>query len=161
MNSYLLSQKLALQSTLHIKQAEAEQKRVLSTQQQQTDAEIGQIQAEAKVKRAKLEAESLQISTDADVYSQRERAKVLENSPQAMLMSFLREFSQALTNGHFSSALPLTDLSNMMSNFMSQISQMINKKPVVIEGGSASPAFFQIPRAAESSNDQLELQVKQ
>lgn len=154
------AQKLALQSNLHIKQAEAEQNRMLATQQQETDAQIGQIQAAAKVNRAKLDAEALQITTDAEVYNQKEKAKVLENSPQAMLMSFIQEFSRALTNGNFSSALPLTDLSNIMAHFMSQISQLFNKEPAIGESSTRSPTFFDSQRPADTSKGVLELAIK-
>lgn len=123
------AQKLALNANLDIKQAEAEQQRLLAQKQQETEAEIRKIKAEATLNIAKLDAAALHISTDADVYNQTEKAKVLEKSPQAMLISFLEQFCKALTNGHFSSALPLTDLSNLMSNFMAQIGTIVGKQP--------------------------------
>ncbi len=153
------AQRLALKANLEIKQAEAEQKRLLSTQQQTTDSEIAQIKAEAALKTAKIQADALHITTDAEVYNQREKAKVLESSPQAMLMNFLAEFAKALANGNFSSALPLSDLSNLMANFMNQISQVVSKKPAVIEGSSNSPAFFKVAPESEVSKDTLVLEA--
>jgi regulator of protease activity HflC (stomatin/prohibitin superfamily) len=137
------AQKLSLQANLDIKKAEAEQLGVLSTQKQKNDSEIAQIQATAKVKIATSEAEALRISTDAEVYTQKAQAQVLQNSPQAMLMSFLKIFADALRNGHFSSALPLTDLSNIMTTFMSQISKVVATTTPVQASNEPSPAFFQ------------------
>jgi regulator of protease activity HflC (stomatin/prohibitin superfamily) len=143
------AQKLSLQASLEIKQAEAEQRRILAKQQQETDSEIATIKADAEVRIAEKKGKASRTQTDAAVYNQKEIAKALENSPQALILSFLKELREALTGGHFTSALPLSDLSNFMATFMEKISTIVNTQSTAAKN---KVTFFQ-PTEQEVANE--------
>lgn len=131
----------ALDATLKTRELSAQQDRDLAIKRQENDVQLNIMRAEGGLKAASIKAEEEKVLGAAAAAKQAYMVKIAENSPEAMMMNFLQAFVQAIQGGHFSSALPLSDLSNLLTTFINQITQATGKNPPSIKD-SANQTFF-------------------
>lgn len=142
------ARKLALQVNLDIGTQEAAQRRTLALQKQKTDGELLKLDATSKLEAAEIDAKAMEIRNEVELGKQRGQAEVLRSSPEAMLLAFLNKFVEALQNGNFTAALPLSDLNQLLSSCLEKITKMVSSEHKI-------PSIVQSAEGLFANNDSL------